>query len=112
MRKKLFDLEDYELDRLLEVFKELYPTDRRGGNALKSVFEILIIEGPDTFVDRKKSQNSDLFEKMAAETKMVEVIFDIFTELRAGQSGSERIVQADEVIKRNPYIIIASWCGL
>ncbi|KAF0247749.1 MAG: iron complex transport system substrate-binding protein [bacterium] len=36
---------------------------------------------------------------------------DIFPELRTGQSGSERIVSSDEVIKRNPDIIIASWCG-
>ncbi len=36
---------------------------------------------------------------------------DIFPELRSCQSGSERVVSADEVIKRNPDIIIASWCG-
>lgn len=36
---------------------------------------------------------------------------DIFAELRSGQSGSERVVSADEVIKRNPDIIIGSWCG-
>lgn len=36
---------------------------------------------------------------------------DIFPELRSGQSGTERIVSSDEVIRRNPDIIIASWCG-
>ena len=36
---------------------------------------------------------------------------DIFPELRNCQSGSERIVTADEVAKRNPDVIIASWCG-
>ncbi|MBI4853032.1 MAG: cobalamin-binding protein [Acidobacteria bacterium] len=36
---------------------------------------------------------------------------DIFAELRTGQSGSERIVSPEEVIKRNPDVIIASWCG-
>lgn len=36
---------------------------------------------------------------------------DIFPELRTGQSGSERIVTPEEVVKRNPDIIIASWCG-
>lgn len=36
---------------------------------------------------------------------------DIFSELRSCQAGKDRIVMPDEVIKRNPDIIIASWCG-
>jgi len=36
---------------------------------------------------------------------------DIFPELRTGRTGSERVVQPDEVIRRDPEIIVASWCG-
>ena len=36
---------------------------------------------------------------------------DIFPELRAGRAARERIVTADEVIRRDPEIILASWCG-
>lgn len=36
---------------------------------------------------------------------------DIFPELREGRSAHERVVDPDEVIRRDPQIILASWCG-
>jgi iron complex transport system substrate-binding protein len=36
---------------------------------------------------------------------------DVFAELRAEGRASGRVVPADEVIRRNPEIILASWCG-
>ena len=36
---------------------------------------------------------------------------DIFKELRNKKGGKDRIVKSEEVIKRNPEIIIGSWCG-
>jgi len=36
---------------------------------------------------------------------------DIFADKAAGKSAKDRIVTADEVIKRQPDIIIGSWCG-
>jgi iron complex transport system substrate-binding protein len=35
----------------------------------------------------------------------------IFPELRGAKLGRERIVSADEVARRRPDVIIASWCG-
>jgi iron complex transport system substrate-binding protein len=35
----------------------------------------------------------------------------IFPELREAHLGKDRIVAADEIIRRQPEIIIASWCG-
>jgi iron complex transport system substrate-binding protein len=35
----------------------------------------------------------------------------IFPELRHGKLGRDRIVTPDEVVRRNPDVIIASWCG-
>ena len=35
----------------------------------------------------------------------------IFPELRHAALGKDRIVQGDEVVRRNPDVIIASWCG-
>jgi iron complex transport system substrate-binding protein len=35
----------------------------------------------------------------------------IFPELRGASMGKERIVSADEVIRRDPDVIVASWCG-
>ena len=36
---------------------------------------------------------------------------DIFPELREGRAAGERTVTADEVARRDPDIILASWCG-
>jgi iron complex transport system substrate-binding protein len=36
---------------------------------------------------------------------------DIFPELREGRVATDRRVQSDEVIRRDPEIIVASWCG-
>ena len=35
----------------------------------------------------------------------------IFPELRRAKLGSERVVQPDEVVRRNPDVIVGSWCG-
>jgi iron complex transport system substrate-binding protein len=35
----------------------------------------------------------------------------IFPELRHAKLGKDRIVQAEEVIRRDPEVIVASWCG-
>ena len=36
---------------------------------------------------------------------------DIFAELRSEQSARRRVLAPDEVIRRDPQIILASWCG-
>ena len=36
---------------------------------------------------------------------------DIFAELSHHKSATERIVSQDELIRRNPDLVIASWCG-
>jgi iron complex transport system substrate-binding protein len=36
---------------------------------------------------------------------------DIFGELREKKSARERIVDGDEIVRRDPQIILASWCG-
>ena len=35
----------------------------------------------------------------------------IFPELRNARLGRERIVSSDEVVRRDPEVIVASWCG-
>jgi len=35
----------------------------------------------------------------------------IFPELRDGKLGRDRIVTPEEVVRRNPDVIVASWCG-
>jgi iron complex transport system substrate-binding protein len=35
----------------------------------------------------------------------------IFPELRHAKLGSERVVQSEEVIRRDPQVIVGSWCG-
>jgi iron complex transport system substrate-binding protein len=35
----------------------------------------------------------------------------IFPELRHGKLGRDRIVTPDEVVRRDPEVIVASWCG-
>ena len=36
---------------------------------------------------------------------------DIFSELRAKVSARERVVESGEVVRKDPQIILASWCG-
>lgn len=36
---------------------------------------------------------------------------DVFADLRDRRSARERVVSAEEVIRRDPQIILASWCG-
>lgn len=36
---------------------------------------------------------------------------DIFSDLRDKRSASERVVSSGEVCRRNPHVILASWCG-
>jgi iron complex transport system substrate-binding protein len=36
---------------------------------------------------------------------------DVFNELHDHRRASERVVSAEEVVRRNPQVIIASWCG-
>ena len=36
---------------------------------------------------------------------------DVFAELRAERAASGRVVDGDEVVRRDPDIILASWCG-
>lgn len=36
---------------------------------------------------------------------------DVFSELRPKRAAMERVIEPDEVRRRNPEIILASWCG-
>jgi len=36
---------------------------------------------------------------------------DIFSDLRAKSSAKERVVDPSEVVRRDPQIVLASWCG-
>jgi iron complex transport system substrate-binding protein len=36
---------------------------------------------------------------------------DVFAELRERAGARERIVSAEEVVRRDPQIVLASWCG-
>src|SRR6266511_2072476 len=36
---------------------------------------------------------------------------DIFPELRGRPSARERVIEPDEVVRRDPQMILASWCG-
>ncbi|MBK6315552.1 MAG: cobalamin-binding protein [Blastocatellia bacterium] len=46
-------------------------------------------------------------------SELIEIAWgeDIFSENRAFHDGKRRIVDPDEVIRRDPEVIIASWCG-
>jgi iron complex transport system substrate-binding protein len=36
---------------------------------------------------------------------------DVFAELRDRRSAKERVVDPGEVVRRDPQIVVASWCG-
>ncbi len=46
-------------------------------------------------------------------SELVEVAggVDVFADLREGKLARERIVEPAEVVRRDPQVIIGSWCG-
>jgi iron complex transport system substrate-binding protein len=36
---------------------------------------------------------------------------DVFADLRDRKSARDRVVDPDEVVRRDPQVIVASWCG-
>jgi iron complex transport system substrate-binding protein len=57
--------------------------------------------------------NEPLISGIAWVSELIEMAGgkDIFPELHERQSAPERVVSADDVIARDPEVIVASWCG-
>ena len=70
-----------------------------------------------TFPSRPKVYFEEWDEPMisgiAWVSEIVEITggIDIFPELSVRKTATERVVQSEEIVRRNPEIILASWCG-
>src|SRR5215831_15346593 len=57
--------------------------------------------------------NEPMISGIAWVSELIEAAggIDIFADRAAGKSAKERIVTAEEIITRQPDIIVGSWCG-
>jgi iron complex transport system substrate-binding protein len=74
-------------------------------------------EFSSTWPDRPRIYFEEWHDPLIAGIRWVSEIIsiaggrDIFAELRDRSSARDRIVDQDEVVRRDPQIILASWCG-
>jgi len=76
-----------------------------------------IREYSSVWPDRPRVYFEEWFEPLVVGigwvSEMIEIAGgrDVFAELRTEASASRRRVEAEEVVRRDPQIILASWCG-
>jgi iron complex transport system substrate-binding protein len=69
------------------------------------------------FPNRKRVLFEEWYDPIISGIRWVDELIEIaggepiFPELRTQQAAKDRIVSYDEIIKRNPDVIIGSWCG-
>jgi iron complex transport system substrate-binding protein len=67
--------------------------------------------------DRPRVYFEEWFDPLIAGIRWVSELIDIaggrdvFAELSSGRAARERVVTAEEVVRRDPQVILASWCG-
>lgn len=67
--------------------------------------------------DRPRVYFEEWFDPLTAGSRWVSELIeiagglDVFAELRGRRAASDRVVSPDEVVARDPEIILASWCG-
>jgi iron complex transport system substrate-binding protein len=67
--------------------------------------------------DRPRVYFEEWFDPLIAGIRWVSELIevaggqDVFADLRDRRSARERVVASDEVVRRDPEIILASWCG-
>jgi len=88
--------------RLKELRKRLSPVPRRRSSKAGSRPRVYFEEWNDPLVSGI-AWVSELIERAGGE--------DIFAELRTKRAASERAVNVEEICRRDPEIIFASWCG-
>jgi len=77
----------------------------------------LIRASASRFSTRKRVLFEEWYDPIISGIRWVEELIEIaggecvFPELRQHQAAKDRIVSYDEIIKRNPEVIIGSWCG-
>jgi iron complex transport system substrate-binding protein len=69
------------------------------------------------WVDRPRVYFEEWYDPLISGIRWVSEVIeiaggrDIFSELRDKASARERVVESGEVVRRDPQIILASWCG-
>lgn len=76
-----------------------------------------IAQAANQFPKRPRVLFEEWYDPLISGIRWVDELIEIaggdpvFSELRAHQSAKDRIVDAQEVVKRDPEVIIGSWCG-
>jgi iron complex transport system substrate-binding protein len=77
----------------------------------------LIKQSASRFPNRKRVLFEEWYDPIISGIRWVDELIEIaggetiFPELRNQQAAKDRIVSYEEIIKRNPDVIIGSWCG-
>jgi iron complex transport system substrate-binding protein len=107
---------------ILQMIRVLGAIIGRGDEADRLAWQLecdldRVRESADRFPSRPRVYFEEWDDPLISGIQWVEELVEIaggdpiFPELRAGKLGKERIVNACEVVRRNPEIILASWCG-
>jgi iron complex transport system substrate-binding protein len=76
-----------------------------------------IRESAERFTERPRVFFEEWDDPLISGIQWVEELIElsggqpIFPELRHCRLARDRVVEPDEVVRRNPHVIIASWCG-
>jgi iron complex transport system substrate-binding protein len=107
---------------ILQMIRVLGAIIGRGDEADRLAWQLecdldRIRESADRFQTRPRVYFEEWDEPLISGIQWVEEVVEIaggdpiFPELRGAKLGKQRIVDPCEVVRRNPEIILASWCG-
>jgi iron complex transport system substrate-binding protein len=94
---------------------------REKGQQLLAAYQAELEKAADaaaTFVRRPRVYFEEWYDPLISGIEWVEELIElaggdpIFPEFRKTRKAKDRVVQPEEVIRRNPDVIIASWCGM
>jgi iron complex transport system substrate-binding protein len=93
---------DREAEQLAQTLEQNLERTRERAARLPRRPRVYFEEWPDPIITGSRWV-SELIEVAGGD--------DVFAELRSGSLARQRIVTADQVLERQPELILASWCG-
>ena len=108
-----------EIEQMMLTLARISGVPEKGGELVESMSQGLraIAASSSRFPRRPRVFFEEWSEPLISGIRWVEELVEIaggepvFPELHSGRAGKERIVDAGEVARRNPEVVIASWCG-
>ena len=109
-----------EVFEFIELLARVVKQEERGRTLIAAYQSELekIAQAADAFGWRPRVFFEEWNEPLISGIEWVEELIEIaggepvFPELRKTRKAKDRVVQPDQIIERNPDVIIASWCGM